>query len=142
MSATHYGENTACAIKITREAHIRLCEAAGINPPEWQDRFWPEHEMRAQTLSLTKRDLDGILFEDDISRRPYLCTSCGGNFTVDEYVRIEIWAEVNHNVNPFETNSAIHEGCGNYSTDVESALRHFFRTAQIEKRPRRESDQK
>lgn len=127
MPAIHYGDHTACAIKITREAQIRLCEAAGIGPPKWEDRSWPEHELRAQTLSLTQHDLDEILFEEDVvSRRPYLCTSCGGNFTVDEYVDIQMWAEVNHKVNPFEADTAIHGACGNYSSDIDSALESLF----------------
>jgi hypothetical protein len=125
------GDNTAYAITITRAAQVRLCDAAGINPPEWEDRAWPEHEMRAQTKSLTRRDLDEILHaEDVVSRRPYLCSSCGGTFTVDEYVRIEMWADVNDRVNPFESNVAIHEACGNYSTKIpasDSDWQHFFR---------------
>lgn len=131
VTPSRYGENTAYAIKITREAQLRLCEAAGVNPPEWEDRVWPEHEMRAQTMSLTERDFDEILFDKDIvSREPYLCSSCGGKFTVDEYHRIQMWADANHKENPFEANAAIHEACGNYSTEIPASpsdWQHFFR---------------
>jgi hypothetical protein len=131
MTPTRDGENTAYAIKITREAQVRLCEAAGINPPEWEDRAWPEHEMRAQTLSLTERDFDEILSGNDIvSRQPYKCTSCGEQFTIDEFNRIQRWADANHTDNPIEANAAIHESCGGYSTEVPASpsdFQHFFR---------------
>jgi hypothetical protein len=53
-----------------------------------------------------------------MSRQQYLCTSCGETFTIDEYFDIEIWARTNDKVNPFESNAAVHETCGNYSTEI------------------------
>jgi hypothetical protein len=124
-------QTPAYAIKITREAQVRLCEAAGINPPEWKDRAWPEHEMRAQSLSLAGRDFDDIVSDRDVvSRHPYRCSSCGDAFTIDEFRRIQRWADANHMEDPFEANAAMHEACGEYSTEVPTSptdWQHFFR---------------
>jgi hypothetical protein len=125
------GDRIAHATKITPEGSRRLCEAAGITPPQWEDREWPEDEMRQQTKSLTGRDFDDIISERDIlSRRPYLCASCGGTFTVDEYFRIQLSTNLNDKDNPFESNSAIHESCGGiYPIDSipSRSVRHVFR---------------
>jgi hypothetical protein len=131
VNLTQDGGNTAYAIKITHESRRRLCEAAGITPPEWEDREFPEHELRQQTKSLTGHNLEDVLSEKDIlSRRPYACASCGGAFTVDEYWRIQTSAEMNEGANPFESNAALHESCGgNYPIDSNpsGSVHHFFR---------------
>ncbi len=124
------GSSTAYATKITPEAQRRLCEATGITPPEWKDREFPEHELRQQK-TLTGRNLEDILSDGDIlSRRPYVCFVCRGSFTVAEYWRIQLWAEMNEAANPFESNAAMHESCGgNYPIDNISSgdFHHFFR---------------
>jgi hypothetical protein len=96
------------AIGISAHGAALLCSAAGISPPEWEDREWAEPMVRSQTLGLTKRSLEEIIAEDDIlSRRPIVCSLCGGSFTVDQYDRLGRM----HRDRRYETVGLVHEGC-------------------------------
>jgi hypothetical protein len=60
------------AIKISPHGAALMCGAAGITPPEWEDRDWAESDVQRQARSLTKRPLDELITEVDIvSRRPF-----------------------------------------------------------------------
>ena len=127
MTLNESGDRIAYAMKITPEGSRRLCEAAGITPPQWEDREWPKHQTRRQTKSLTGRDFDDIISERDIlTRRPYLCASCDGTFSVDEYDRIHLSTKLNDKENPFESHIAIHESCGGIYP-ISGVVRHVFR---------------
>jgi hypothetical protein len=42
------------AIRISPHGAALMCAAAGITPPEWEDREWAEVDVQRQTRSLTK----------------------------------------------------------------------------------------
>ena len=105
-------DNIAYATRISPEGQERLCRTAGIEPPEWEDQEFPEPDTREQTRQLTGRDFDDLIEDaDDLSRRPYLCSVCGGTFTIDEYQKIKGMARRNHEPNPFLSREASHEDC-------------------------------
>jgi hypothetical protein len=105
-------DDVAYATKISPEGTRRLCEAAGITQSKWEDREFPEPDTREQTRQLTGRDLDELITERDIvSRRPYICASCGRTFTVAEYFRIKGLARRGHRPNPFGSGDEVHESC-------------------------------
>ncbi len=104
--------NIAYATKVSPEGQKRLCRAAGITPPEWEDREFPEPDTREQTRQLTGLDFDDLVTDEDIlSRHPYTCVICGGTFTVDQYWAVKYLARRNHSPNPFEKGEQCHESC-------------------------------
>ena len=105
-------DHIAYATRISREGQERLCVAAGIDAPQWEDREFPEPDTREQTRQLTGRDFDDLITDQDIlGRRPYLCAICRGTFTVDEYQRVKGLARRGGRPNPFGTGDETHEAC-------------------------------
>jgi hypothetical protein len=108
-------DDIAYATRISRTGSQRLCAAAGIEPPEWEDREFPEPDTREQTRQLTGLDFDDLIKDQDIlSRRPYLCAVCGGTFTVGQFRRVKWLARRNGEPDPFgtEDGAQTHEACG------------------------------
>ena len=107
-------DDIAYATRISRAGTQRLCAAAGIEPPEWEDREFPEPDTREQTRQLTGLDFNDLIKDQDIlSRRPYLCAICGGTFTVRQFQRVGWLAGRNGRPNPFRTpdEAQTHEAC-------------------------------
>jgi len=70
--------------------------------------------MRYQTWSLTGLDVDDLVTEADIlSRRPSLCTVCGGTFTVEQFRRVRHRTRVTGEPNPFVSDRQTQEVCPN-----------------------------
>jgi hypothetical protein len=70
-------DDTIYAIKISPAGSASLCAAAVVAPPDWGDREWLI-DIQRQTRSLTGRELDEKISEDDIvSRRLFRCAVCG-----------------------------------------------------------------
>jgi hypothetical protein len=79
-------DDVVFAIRISPEGAARMCSAAGITPPDWEDREWAEIDAQRQSQSLAGRDLGEIISEGEIvSRRPFRCTVCGDTFTTKQF---------------------------------------------------------
>jgi hypothetical protein len=105
-------DDTVYAIKISPTGAARLCAAAGIAPPDWEDREWAEIDVQRETQSLAGRKLDEIISEDDIvSRRPFRCTICGEPFTIDQFDRLRRLHRERGKPRPFDSVDPIHEAC-------------------------------
>src|ERR1700728_3721377 len=100
------------AVKISPTGSARLCAAAGIDPPDWEDQEWAEIDVQRQTQSLTGRKLVEIISEDDIvSRRPFRCTVCGEPFTIEQFDRLPHLHREPGEPRPFDSVDPIHEAC-------------------------------
>ena len=105
-------EDIAYAIKINPHGSALMCAAAGIVPPEYEDREWAELDIQDQCRSLTGRPLDEVIAQDDIvSRRPFRCAVCGDTFTTDEFRRLRRLSRENGLPRPFDSGETFHEGC-------------------------------
>ena len=107
-------DNVASAIRISHDGQQRMRHVAGIWNTEWEDQEFPESDTRRQASRLVGRELDDLITEADVvSRRPYVCASCGGTFTVSEYFKVKGNARRNNQPSPFGSGSEAHEACSN-----------------------------
>jgi hypothetical protein len=105
-------DDLAYAIKISPEGWVLLCSAAGIEPPEWKDREWPEPMVQSQTWGLARKNLFEVISEEHImSRRPLLCPECGGTFEADQFMRLRRSNLEKGLPDPNETLELAHEVC-------------------------------
>ena len=105
-------DDLAYAIKISPSGSDRICAAAGIEPPEWQDREWAEIDVRRQLRSLASRSLEDVITDADIaSRRTYRCAVCAGTFTIQQFDDVRRRSRERHEPRPFETSEPIHVDC-------------------------------
>src|ERR1700676_1300140 len=110
MSSTDDG--IVHAIKISPHGGALLCAAAGIAPPEGENREGAGVDVQRQAQSLTKQPLDEIISEDDIvSRRPFRCAVCGGTFTVRQFDLLRRLSRGSGKSRPFDSGDPIHDGC-------------------------------
>ena len=101
-----------CAIEITPKGQRKLREAAGIENSDWFEGDYPEPDVRDQALKFAGRDLNELVSYADISgRRPYLCASCGGTFTLQEYREVKGTARKRGELNPFMSGRVTHLNC-------------------------------
>jgi hypothetical protein len=105
-------DELAYAIRISREAQQRLRKAAGIDSVDWAEGEFPEPDTRDQTRKLTGLDFDDLVKQDEIlSRRPYVCGTCEGTFTLEQYQRVRHLARIKEEPNPFGSGREVHEAC-------------------------------
>ena len=106
------GPDIAYAIEITPEGQRKLRDSAGIENPDWFEGDYPEPDVRDQALKLAGRELDELIGDADIAgRRPYLCASCGGTITVQEYREVKGAARRRGERNPFLSDRVTHANC-------------------------------
>jgi hypothetical protein len=102
----------AYAVEITPEGQRKLRDAAGIENSDWFGGDYPEPDVWDQALKLTGRELNELISDADIAgRRPYLCASCGGTFTVQEYREVKGTARRRGERNPFWSDRVSHPNC-------------------------------
>jgi hypothetical protein len=102
----------AFAITITPEGQRKLREAAGIDNSDWFEGDYPETDVRDQARTLVGRELYELISDSDIAgRRAYLCESCGGTFTVQEYREMKGAARRRGDLNPFLSDRVAHLNC-------------------------------
>ena len=100
------------AIEITPEGQTKLRDAAGIENSDWFVGDYPEPDVRDQALKFAGRDFDELVTDTDIAgRRPYLCASCCGTFTLQQYREIKGTARGRGELNPFLSDRQTHSNC-------------------------------